>query len=125
VTSATPAICVQCDPEVNPEIVFWVLAGIEEEGVPVLAEQIRGEAMSLARAAAEASHLFIGIGLDASGNIALCDQRLSGRHPLLLVSHATPSQAKAIGSAAGRMVKGRPIGQLPNDGTDSGILYAV
>ena len=84
--------------------------GCEEEGVPVVtAVSPPADADSLARTAAQESTLFVGAGIDADGRIALHEQRLGDRDPLLFRNTTTAEVARGFGVAAGRLARGRPF----------------
>lgn len=67
------------------------------------------DAVELARAAAHESALFVGAGIDSDGQIALHEQRLDDRPPLLVRNTTTPEIARGFGVAAGRLARNRPI----------------
>lgn len=91
-----------------------VLWGLEEEAVPgrVLPPE-RGDAGALARAAALASPLGLGIGLDVRGGCVLWHAGMPERPLLHAAGPLTPAQARLAGCAAARLAKRRP---LPLDG---------
>jgi len=80
-------------------------AGFEEEGVPLRCERVPGESEALARDAARAAELGLGIGGDA--------------HRLVFVLAAAPGRAyleapsehaRAFAQAAARVAARRPVG---------------
>ena len=86
--------------------------GMEEEGVPYRFSEHSDadDAVSLSSQAAHASTLEVGVGLDATGNIAVHTRRLPADQPLFLA--AWPHDAAALrrlGSHAARLVKGLPF----------------
>lgn len=107
-----PAIRLFHDPAAPPDLVTAFQLGCEEEGVPLITVPRIADAEALARSAAFASVLFVGAGIDAIGTVALHEQRLGKRRALILIRSASPSNARRLGSAAGRLVRGRP---LPDD----------
>jgi hypothetical protein len=121
-SSATrPAIRLHHDPKASIELVAAFQLGCEEEGVPVETAVAAGDVQSLARAAATESGLFIGAGIDAGDTIALHEQRLGDRPPLLLRFAATALDARSLAVAAGRLARGRPLPHVVvhNDGPKS------
>ncbi|GAA1013403.1 hypothetical protein Aple_054090 [Acrocarpospora pleiomorpha] len=83
-------------------------AGLEEEGVPFRAEPVeRGQdhatARELAYAAALASHLGVGVGVDAAGNTCVHHAKLPPDVPVMA---GPPSTARRMGHNAARLVVG-------------------
>jgi hypothetical protein len=96
-----------------------VCAGAEEEGVPTevvdasegLAAQ---DATALAHAAARASRLEVGIGLDSSGAAAVHHGKLPERHPAATTGPAaSPADWRRAGRIGARVVKGLPLTEGP------------
>lgn len=90
--------------------------GLEEEGVPFSSEEKR-EALSaekLSFAAAEASVLGVGVGIDKNQTVVLHYRRLHPDFPLFTLpgEDYTPSLGRIIGSNAARLVKGNPFKPL-------------
>ncbi|MHA3023458.1 glycerol dehydratase reactivase beta/small subunit family protein [Mycobacterium sp. BMJ-28] len=93
-------------------IVNEVLAGIEEEGVPALLEQRRGDddAHVLARAAALGSSLGVGVGIDAQGRVSVQHEKLAGATTGLFSGPAAAAgTARTLGHNAARIVVGVPL----------------
>ena len=84
-----------------------ISAGLEEEGVPFRAQEAAtGSAAELAYAAAHASTLGVGVGLDAAGNICVHHAKLPPDAPALT---GPPQQARSLGHNAARLVTGVPF----------------
>gem|GEM_PF-2596634 len=107
-----PGITILYSAGASNGLVLALGLGCEEEGVPAVFGVRDGDASSLARRASELSISFLGIGIDSLGSIALHDQRLGGLRPLLAKADASVDHARAIGVAAGRIVRGRPVGVI-------------
>lgn len=90
-----------------------VHAGLEEEGVHVRIEERpdRGDegAVELAYAAACASTLAVGVGLDANGTICVHHAKLPPSSPFLTRDQASGTTLRWIGHNAARTVKGMPL----------------
>ena len=87
-----------------------VRAGAEEEGVPTILEESAGDAGALAHAAALASRLEVGVGIDAAGGVAVHHATLPPETPALTVpAGAGALQWRRAGAAAARLVTGLPI----------------
>ena len=110
-----PAVFLFHHPGAPPGLVEAFTFGWEEEGVPVVVVCAEGPAGELSRKAAEASTLFAGAGIDGERSIAIHEQRLGSRSPLMLTCDATAEQAKVFGLIAGRLVRGRPIPPIVAD----------
>jgi hypothetical protein len=89
----------------DPVAAREVAAGFEEEGVPLLVELRPGKALELAREAARASSLGLGIG-GSFGRLVLALAAAPGK-PYL---DGTAPEARAFGHAAARLAAGRPLG---------------
>jgi hypothetical protein len=107
--SERPAVLLRFDRAVSASLVQAFELGCEEEGVPSKSRVGTGDATTLARQAARDSALFIGAGIDADGGIALHEQRLGERPPLLSAAAATVAVARRFGAATGRLARGRPL----------------
>jgi hypothetical protein len=84
-------------------------AGMEEEGVPCRIENAAGGgARELAFAAAQASNLDVGIGVDAAGYICVHHAKLPPDAP---AAAGPPSSARTMGHNAARLVVGIPFKQ--------------
>jgi hypothetical protein len=82
-------------------------AGIEEEGVPFRVEEAEtGSVAELAYAAAQASTLGVGVGVDAAGNICVHHAKLPPDAPALT---GPPQHARSLGHNAARLVIGIPF----------------
>jgi hypothetical protein len=84
-------------------------AGMEEEGVPFRVEEAAAEAggaAELAHAAAHASTLDVGIGVDAAGHICVHHAKLPPDAPALT---GPPRHARSLGHNAARLVTGIPF----------------
>lgn len=84
-------------------------AGMEEEGVPFRVEEAEaaaGGAAELAHAAAHASTLDVGIGVDAAGHICVHHAKLPPDAPAL---NGPPRHARSLGHNAARLVTGIPF----------------
>lgn len=98
-----------------------VLAGIEEEGVPFVVERPEtvAEARTLARLAADASSLGVGVGIDDRGRVCVQHQKLAEPPAgLLTPSAADPAAARSLGHDAARIVVGIPL-RTPDNGAMS------
>ncbi|SDY57518.1 Dehydratase medium subunit [Modestobacter sp. DSM 44400] len=108
-----PAVLVYRHPGTPPAVLRQVCAGAEEEGVPteVVDAPDGGDATALAHAAAQASRLDVGIGLDASGAAAVHHGKLPERGPAATTGlDGTPADWRRAGRTAARVVKGLPLG---------------
>jgi hypothetical protein len=82
-------------------------AGMEEEGVPFRVEEAEaGGAAELAYAAAHASTLDVGIGVDTAGHICVHHAKLPPDAPALT---GPPRHARSLGHNAARLVTGIPF----------------
>jgi hypothetical protein len=88
----------------DPVAARELTAGFEEEGVPCSIESRSGDGLTLAREAARASALGLGIG-GSSGQLVLALAAAPGRAYLL----GAASEARAFGRAAARLAAGRPL----------------
>lgn len=95
---------------IDLESVFY---GLEEEGIPVDVHQAgRGNAVSLAKEAAQMSPLNVGIGVDGrEGTLALHHRDLPEDHPLFVLkfSEVSGDQLRKLGINAARLVKAEPL----------------
>jgi ParB-like chromosome segregation protein Spo0J len=102
-----PAVVVLSHPHpANRRCLREIGAGLEEEGVPFRVENIedRCAARELAFAAALASGLDVGVGVDAAGNMCVHHAKLPPDAPAM----AGPA-ARDIGHNAARLVIGIPF----------------
>jgi hypothetical protein len=88
-----------------------VRAGAEEEGVPTRVEYAAtGAAAELAHAAALDSPLEVGVGIDATGGVAVHHATLPPDAPALAVTaDPGPPHWRRAGAVAARIVTGLPI----------------
>jgi hypothetical protein len=91
-----------------------VRAGAEEEGVPTRVEDVAGEgageAAALAHAAALASPLEVGVGIDAAGAVVVHHATLPPDAPALVgAADGGLPQWRRAGAVAARIVTGLPI----------------
>jgi hypothetical protein len=108
-----PAVLVYRHPGAPPAVLREVCAGVEEEGVPTGQVEVAdgGDATALAHAAAQASRLDVGIGLDAAGATAVHHGKLPERSPAATTGPgAVPPDWRRAGRIAARVVKGLPLG---------------
>lgn len=119
-TPASPAVVVYVDPSrAGTALLFELLAGLEEEGVPGQVHVIPVSskvqeplfAVQLAYAAAKSSALEVGLGLDAQGAIALHHRRAEPNKPVFAAAGGSVDGlvARAFGSNAARLVKVQPL----------------
>jgi hypothetical protein len=113
VTGERPAVLVYRHRGAPSPVLREVCAGAEEEGVPteVVDAPDGGDATALAHAAAQASRLEVGIGVDASGASAVHHGKLPERSPAATTGPdaAAPDWRRA-GRVGARVVKGLPLG---------------
>jgi hypothetical protein len=113
---ARPAVLVYRHPDAPSTALREVCAGAEEEGVPTevvpSADAPAGEdATALAHAAALASRLDVGVGLDAAGIAVVHHGKLPERSPAASTGPgAAPPDWRRAGRTAARVVKGLPLG---------------
>lgn len=88
--------------------------GLEEQGVPcqTITYDGGGDAIALGALAARSSPLRVGIGLSASGEIALTHAQLPADAPLA-TGHVTDSDdhLRTLGANAGQLVKVLPLSE--------------
>jgi hypothetical protein len=110
---AKPAVLIFAVPPLPEETVTPILWGLEEEGIPAeVREAEQGSAESLAKTAADASVLHVGIGiLGERGGVALHHRDLPSDRPLvrLDVEECTAGSLRRLGANAARLVKGDPL----------------
>jgi hypothetical protein len=107
-----PAVLVYRQRGTPPAVLREVCAGVEEEGVP--AEVVDAPdgmtAVALAHAAARASRLEVGIGVDAAGATAVHHGQLPlDCPPATGGADATPPDRRRIGRIGARVVKDLPL----------------
>lgn len=96
----------------HPEVLRQVCAGLEEEGVPARVEQVTGGqgCVALAYAAAGASPLETGIGIDATGAVAMHHAALPRTAPVRTVrAGAAAAEHRLAGGTAARVVTIQPL----------------
>jgi hypothetical protein len=112
-TPAKPAVLIFAVPPLPEATVAPILWGLEEEGIPVeVREGGEGSAESLAKTAADASILHVGIGiLGGSGGVVLHHRDLPSDRPLIRlgVEECTAGSLRRLGANAARLVKGDPL----------------
>jgi hypothetical protein len=90
-----------------------VLWGLEEEGIPVdMGESAHGDAVKLAKEAAQMSPLNVGIGVDGrEGTLVLHHRDLPQDHPLFVfkLREVGSRELRHLGINAARLVKGEPL----------------
>jgi hypothetical protein len=95
---------------VDLQSVFW---GMEEEGIPFEVQECpSGEAVGVAKEAAQMSPLNVGIGVDGTkGTIVLHHRDLPADQPLFVLNlrEAGSSQLRRLGVNAARLVKSEPL----------------
>jgi propanediol dehydratase-reactivating factor small subunit len=107
-----PAVLVHRQRGAPPEVLREVCAGVEEEGVPaeVVDAPDGPTATALAHAAAQASRLEVGIGVDAAGATAVHHGKLPADRPAATgAADATAADRRRIGRTAARVVKNLPL----------------
>ena len=91
----------------NRSFLRQMRAGMEEEGVPFRMEQADDStAAEMAYAAAQASTLDVGVGVDVDGTIYVQHAKLPLNAPALVGS---PQSARMMGHNAARLVNGTPF----------------
>lgn len=109
-----PAVWILVAQPSEEQVVFHIICGLEEEGIPYrLLERSDGIAALLGRQASEGSPLNVGIGVNSSEmRVVLHHRDLAGRAPLFSLSgddYESPEQLRRLGANAGRLVKGDPF----------------
>jgi hypothetical protein len=100
-------VLVYCAPAHDPAGRRELYAGMEEECVPSRTVEVEdAPAVSLAHAAAQASTLNVGVGIDSAGNICVHHAKLPPEEPALTGS---PPTARLLGHNAARLVSGKPL----------------
>jgi hypothetical protein len=97
----------------HPEVLRQVCAGLEEEGVPALVEPATGApgCEALAHTAARASPLETGIGIDATGAVAVHHAALPRSAPVRVApAGAEAAEHRRAGGTAARVVTVQPLG---------------
>ncbi|MDQ0379180.1 glycerol dehydratase reactivase beta/small subunit family protein [Amycolatopsis thermophila] len=99
-----PAVVVRCRDASSP----WlreIRAGMEEEGVPVLVEEVsEGDAVALAFAAARLSSLDVGVGV--ADSVCVHHAKRPSGSPVLT---GPLGRARVLGHNAARLVVGIPL----------------
>ncbi|GAA1313039.1 hypothetical protein Psi02_68780 [Planotetraspora silvatica] len=105
-----PAVVVLCRTG-NRRCLRELGAGMEEEGVPFrTGDGTGGSAVELAFAAAQASDLDVGVGMDAAGNVCVHHAKLPPDMPALT---GRAADARTMGHNAARLVVGIPFKDAP------------
>ncbi|GII29984.1 glycerol dehydratase reactivase beta/small subunit family protein [Planotetraspora mira] len=105
-----PAVVVLCRPG-NLHCLRELGAGMEEEGVPFRTEDATGgSAVELAFAAAQASNLDVGVGVDDAGSVCVHHAKLPPDMPALA---GRAADARTLGHNAARLVVGIPFKDAP------------
>jgi hypothetical protein len=110
-TDGKPEVCIRTSGRVPDEVVRYIGWGLEEEGIPVSSagESLHATAALLAKAAALASRLHVGIGIHGdSGQVALHHRDMPDDCPLF-TEPFRPLVREAmvrLGQNAARLVKG-------------------
>lgn len=117
-----PVVLVYRHPAAPAPVLRQVCAGVEEEGVPTDVVDVPGPddgeplspvapgAVALAHAAAGASPLGVGVGLDASGAVTVHHGTLPERTPVSATpAGAGPPEWRRAGRIAARVVKHLPL----------------
>nr|WP_208383112.1 glycerol dehydratase reactivase beta/small subunit family protein [Modestobacter marinus] len=111
--AARPAVLVHRPPGAPAAVLREVRAGAEEEGVPTDVVDVPGrpaDAVGLAHAAARASQLEVGIGVDDDGAVAVHHGKLPAHGPAATTGRdAGPGDWRRAGRVAARIVKGLPL----------------
>lgn len=109
-----PAVQVHRSPGAPAAVLREVCAGAEEEGVPTEVVDVPDQpedAVGLAREAARASQLEVGIGVDAAGAVAVHHGKLPADRPATTTGpDAGPQDWRRAGRTAARVVTGLPLG---------------
>lgn len=111
-----PAVWIFACPPMPEEIVWAILCGLEEEGIPALLRNVpEGPAEVLAKQAADGSPLAVGIGVSGLEKmVALSLRELPSDRPLfaLAAEACGIEQLRRVGANAARLVKGDPLAHL-------------
>jgi hypothetical protein len=112
-TPKRPSVMLFLHGSVSDRVLSPILWGLEEEGIPAeTREAAGGPAEALAREAAHASMLNVGIGITGEHpKVALHHRDLGQRSPLVsLEYHETGTgHLRRLGANAARLVKGNPL----------------
>lgn len=113
-TDEKPTVWVLTSQSVEDQVVFHVLSGLEEEGIPSqVHERLYENAPLLGMQAAEGSSLNVGIGISSSErSVVLYHRDLGGGAPLFCLAgdnYRSPELLRRLGANAGRLVKGNPL----------------
>jgi hypothetical protein len=111
-----PAVWIFTCPPVPEGIVWAILCGLEEEGIPAELRNVpEGPAEALAKQAADGSPLAVGIGVSGIEKVvALRLRELPSGRPLFALAAETCGieQLRRVGANAARLVKGDPLAHL-------------
>jgi hypothetical protein len=111
-----PAVWILACPPVPEGIVWAILCGLEEEGIPAQLRNVpEGPAEALAKQAADGSPLAVGIGVSGMEKVvALRLRELPSGRPLFELAAETCGieELRRVGANAARLVKGDPLANL-------------
>jgi len=118
-----PVVMIRLSPPVPSEAIRQILWGLEEEGIPAECVEIPGGLpVRMAKQAAMASRLNVGIGIDGAGKTAVLHHRdLPGEKALIVLSDETfrEPELRRLGMNAARLVKGNPLTFGDESGSES------
>jgi len=113
IDDAKPVIWILATEPAPEEAIGCILWGLEEEGIPAKIREVRyGPAETIAKQAADSSHLNVGIGVDGNEQVVVLHHRdLPGEKPLfsLGAKEFQSTQLRRLGANAARLVKGNPL----------------
>jgi len=108
-----PVVWILVTKPASEEAIECILWGLEEEGIPAKVREVQyGSAETIAKQAADSSHLNVGIGVDGNGQVAVLHHRdLPEEKPLfsLGANEFQSAQLRRLGANAARLVKGNPL----------------
>ena len=111
-----PAVWIFACPPMPEGIVWAILCGLEEEGIPAQLRNVpEGPAEALAKQAADGSPLAVGIGVSGMEKVvALRLRELPSGRPLFELAAETCGieELRRVGANAARLVKGDPLANL-------------
>jgi hypothetical protein len=111
--NAKPVVCISVMGSVPETIIQWICWGLEEEGIPSEIRKVsKGQPMLLAKQAADASKLNVGICINGdSQKIVLHHRDLPIDKPLFVLTAEDfhKSRLRILGTNAARLVKGDPL----------------
>lgn len=111
-----PAVWIFASPALPDGVMWAILCGLEEEGIPALLWDVpEGPAQVLAKQAADGSPLAVGIGVSGvEKRVALSLRELPSNRPLFELATETCGSdlLRGVGANAARLVKGDPLSPL-------------